>query len=256
MIKASWKVLGGNDQQEEFTVDALVPTPGNSDPSKGPVVPESCRPNGGVGGLACSTSSAPQWVCRRLNTSITCRSNPRPWPSERSVSVLQRQQPGGNQPAAPTAMESGNQGHAFADRSRDRRAGDPGPQRFISQTLLRTVTKSVWANYELISTQWPTLTPQPTCQISPAMSLWAVRRLRSPPALRWKPTSGHRATSVLQLHCPTVTPPPMSPSRRAQFRGLRLLYSERAQSTGAIKVSHEHRSGQLRRSVFGLTGIH
>jgi len=44
MVKSAWKVLGGNDNPQDFhAVDALVYTPGNADPNKGALIPESCN---------------------------------------------------------------------------------------------------------------------------------------------------------------------------------------------------------------------
>lgn len=88
MVKASWKVLDGNDKRENFhTVDALVYTPGNSDPSKGPVVPESCKaePVGLVGlHIVHKTSSAPQWVWSTFEHVDNVPEKPRPRPNAKA----------------------------------------------------------------------------------------------------------------------------------------------------------------------------
>ena len=66
MVKSAWKILGSNDNPQEFhAVDALVYTPGNTDPNTGAVIPESCSAQQvGLVGLHIvhKTKDAPQWV--------------------------------------------------------------------------------------------------------------------------------------------------------------------------------------------------
>ncbi len=118
MVKASWKVLDGNDNPSSFhTVDALVYTPGNSDPSKGPVVAESCvaEPVGLVGcGIVHKTTSAPRGRVWSTSSTLTMsRKKPRRLPSAkaRTCSTTPAAVPR-IEPTAATALEPGGKGHA------------------------------------------------------------------------------------------------------------------------------------------------
>ncbi|MFJ4192994.1 cytochrome C [Pseudomonas sp. NPDC089534] len=241
MVKASWKVLDGNDRRGKFhTVDALVYTPGNSDPSKGPVVPESCKaePVGLVGlHIVHKTSSAPQWV----------------WSSFEHVD---------NVPEKSTPVAERKGPYLFYNASSQAEVNQPPPRPWnpavkatpsqivreipltaatkalngTYQALLRTVNPdSVWANYQLISTQWPTLTPQPPCQISkteplgrPAPTFLANATLET----YIQGTVPQASSSCIACHGNAATHVTESP--RTSFADFTYLL-ERAQSTGAAR---------------------
>lgn len=170
MVKASWKVLDGNDQRSRFhTVDALVYTPGNSDPTHGPIVAESCKaePVGLVGlHIVHKTADAPQWV----------------WSTFEHVD---------NVPEKTTPPEQRKGPYLFYNAASSAPVNQPPPRPWnpavkatpsqivreipltaatkalnsTYQNLLRTVNpNTVWANYQLISTQWPS-DPASGCEL-------------------------------------------------------------------------------------------
>jgi hypothetical protein len=104
------------------------------------------------------------------------------------------------------------------------------------QTLLRTVNpNSVWANYQLISTQWPTLSGQPPCQISatrplgnPAPSFLANATLET----YIQGTVPQASSSCIACHGNAATHVTQSP--RTSFADFTYLL-ERAQSTGVTR---------------------
>lgn len=241
MVKASWKVLDSNDQREKFhTVDALVYTPGNSDPSKGPVVPESCKaePVGLVGlHIVHKTSSAPQWVWSTFehvdnvpeqSTPVAERKGPYLFYNANSQAEINQPPPRPWNPAIKATPSQIVRETSLTPATRTLNS--------TYQTLLRTVNpKSVWANYELISTQWPTLTPQPPCQISkteplgrPAPSFLANATLET----YIQGTVPQASSSCIACHGNAATHVTESP--RTSFADFTYLL-ERAQSTGATR---------------------
>lgn len=172
MVKASWKVLDGNDQRGSFhTVDALVYTPGNSDPSKGPVVEESCKaePVGLIGlHIVHKTANAPQWVWSTFEhvdnvpektTPPAERKGPYLFYNASSQAEVNQPPPRPWNPAVKAAPSQIVREVPLTDATKALNS--------TYQGLLRTVNpNSVWANYELISTQWPSAAPKPDCQIS------------------------------------------------------------------------------------------
>nr|WP_245220862.1 cytochrome C [Pseudomonas batumici] len=170
MVKASWKVLGGNDQRSRFhTVDALVYTPGNSDPTRGPIVAESCKaePVGLVGlHIVHKTAGAPQWVWSTFEHVDNA--------PEKTTPLKQRKGPylfynvtsstPANQPPArpwnPAVKATPSQIVRVIPLTAATKTLNASYQK-----LLRTVNaNSVWANYQLISTQWPTQ-PATDCEL-------------------------------------------------------------------------------------------
>ncbi|WP_261369981.1 hypothetical protein [Lysobacter antibioticus] len=158
MIKSSWKVMGANDDASRFhTIKALVYT----NPNEHEGVTASCKlQTVGLVGLHIvhKTHDAPQWVWSTFEhvdnapsqgdtpskphynfydkTCTTCRANeppPRPW----------------NPNATRTQPTQVVREIPLTDSTKQLNAQ--------YQALLRSANaNSVWANYELISTQWPT----------------------------------------------------------------------------------------------------
>lgn len=241
MVKASWKVLDGNDKPGSFhTVDALVYTPGNSDPSKGPVVAESCvaEPVGLVGlHIVHKTTSAPQWVWSTFEhvDNVPDKTTP---PAERkgpylfynasSHAEVNQPPPRPWNPAVKATPSQIVRETPLTDATKSLNS--------TYQTLLRTVNPdSVWANYQLISTQWPTLTDQPPCQISatvplgkPAPSFLANATLET----YIQGTVPQASSSCIACHGNAATHVTQSP--RTSFADFTYLL-ERAQSTGVTR---------------------
>ncbi|MCR4540020.1 cytochrome C [Pseudomonas sp. 18.1.10] len=239
MVKASWKVLDGDDKPGSFhTVDALVYTPGNSDPSKGPVVAESCtaEPVGLVGlHIVHKTTSAPQWVWSTFEHVDNVPENTTP-PAERkgpylfynasSHAEVNQPPPRPWNPAVKATPSQIVREIPLTDATKTLNS--------TYQTLLRTVNpNSVWANYQLISTQWPTLSGQPPCQISatvplgkPAPSFLANATLET----YIQGSVPQASSSCIACHGNAATHVTQSP--RTSFADFTYLL-ERAQSTGA-----------------------
>ena len=107
------------------------------------------------------------------------------------------------------------------------------------QALLRTVNpQSVWANYQLISTQWPSA-PQPNCQISAANPLGNPAPLFLANATLETYIQGtvpQASSSCMACHGNAATHVTESP--RTSFADFTYLL-ERAQSTTGQGVKHE-----------------
>ncbi|MGF6554595.1 hypothetical protein ABIA48_000975 [Pseudomonas sp. S30_BP2TU TE3576] len=237
MVKASWKVLGANDRPQDFhTVDALVYTPGNSDPSHGPIVEESCASQSvGLVGLHIvhKTASAPQWVWSTFehvnnvpeqSTPVAQRKGPYLFYNAASDSAINQPPP---RPWNPAVKATPSQ--------IVREVPLTGPTNTLNakyQALLRTANpQSVWANYQLISTQWPTAAPPPNCQISaanplgnPAPSFLANATLET----YIQGTTPQASSSCMACHGNAATHVTESP--RTSFADFTYLL-ERAQST-------------------------
>lgn len=242
MVKASWKVLDGNDKPGNFhTVEALVYTPGNSNPSKGPLVAESCvaEPVGLVGlHIVHKTNSAPQWVWSTFEHVDNV--------PDKSTPVAERK--------GPYLFYNNANGQAEINQPPPRPwnpAVKATPSQIVReipltdatktlnstyQALLRTANpNSVWANYQLVSTQWPTLGTQPPCQIStteplgkPAPSFLANTTLET----YIQGTVPQASSSCIACHGNAATH--VSGSPRTSFADFTYLL-ERAQSTGATR---------------------
>lgn len=236
MVKASWKVLDGNDRPEDFhTVDALVYTPGNDDPNKGPVIPESCvAEKVGLVGLHIvhKTQDAPQWV---WSTFEHVRNVP-----EKTIPPAERKGP-----------------YLFYDASAtDRPVNEPPPRPWnpsvkatpsqivreipiddathqLNQQFQAQLAGTVWANYQLVSTQWPT-DPASDCQVpsptnplgTPAPTFLANTTLET----YIQGTTPQASSSCMECHNNATTKVTQSP--RTSFADFTYLL-ERAQSTGA-----------------------
>ncbi|KMM82922.1 hypothetical protein SAMN04490203_1834 [Pseudomonas taetrolens] len=241
MVKASWKVLDGNDRPGSFhTVAALVYTPGNSDPNKGPVVAESCKaePVGLVGlHIVHKTSSAPQWIWSTFEhvnnvpektTPVSERTGPYLFYNASSQAEVNQPPPRPWNPQVKATPSQIVREEPLTDATKSLNS--------TYQTLLRTVNPdSVWANYQLISTQWPTLTGQPPCQISktvplgkPAPAFLANATLET----YIQGTVPQASSSCIACHGNAATHVTESP--RTSFADFTYLL-ERAQSTGATR---------------------
>lgn len=165
MIKSSWKVMGGKDQASRFhTIQALVYT----NPGEHEGVQASCKlQTVGLVGLhiAHKTAGEPQWVWSTFehvdnvpvqgervdksqynfynrNCSGTCAVNEppaRPWNP--------------NNPHTTPSQIMREVGLTDSTKSLNAR---------YQALLQQTYPGTVWANYELISTQWPTNAKNPT----------------------------------------------------------------------------------------------
>jgi len=170
MVKSAWKVIGAAEKSRFHSQDVLV----YSAPSKNPKYPAKCNlKTVGLVGLHIGhkTQNAPQWLWSTFEhvdnvptdaevksgklkgqynyynpACKTCRVNqipPRPW-NPTKVSAFHSQIVRMNQFNLPIYAASA------AARNAD------------AQKLLRGVNQnSVWANYQLISTMWPTDPKQP-----------------------------------------------------------------------------------------------
>lgn len=235
MVKASWKLLDGNDSQDQFhTVDALVYTPGNDDPDKGPIIPESCTSaKVGLVGLHIvhKTADAPQWV---WSTFEHVRNVP-----EKTTPVNERKGP-----------------YLFYDpHASDRPVNEPPPRpwnpsveatpsQIVREIPIDTATQqlnvqfqgalqgTVWANYQLVSTQWPT-NPANDCQVpsptnplgTPAPTFLANTTLET----YIQGTTPQASSSCMECHNNATTKVTQSP--RTSFADFTYLL-ERAQSSG------------------------
>ncbi|MBN3861136.1 cytochrome C [Pseudomonas frederiksbergensis] len=245
MVKASWKVLGPNDRREDFhAVDALVYTPGNSDPSHGPIVEESCvaEPVGLVGlHIVHKTANAAQWVWSTFehvknvpekSTPPAQRVGPYLFYNANSKSEVNQPPPRPWNPAVKATPSQIERDAPLTDATKTLNS--------TYQALLRTVNpQSVWANYQLISTQWPSAPPQPNCQIlatnplgSPAPLFLANATLET----YIQGTVPQTSSSCMACHGNAATHVTESP--RTSFADFTYLL-ERAQSTGGQGVSHE-----------------
>ncbi|AVU74004.1 MULTISPECIES: hypothetical protein [Pseudomonas] len=244
MVKASWKVLGANDRPQDFhTVDALVYTPGNSDPSKGPIVGESCKsePVGLVGlHIVHKTDSAAQWVWSTFEhvknvpeqtTPPAQRVGPYLFYNAASQSDINQPPPRPWNPAVKATPSQIVREIPLTEATKTLNA--------TYQALLRTVNpQSVWANYQLISTQWPSA-PQPNCQISAANPLGNPAPLFLANATLETYIQGtvpQASSSCMACHGNAATHVTESP--RTSFADFTYLL-ERAQSTTGQGVKHE-----------------
>ncbi|MEH6421088.1 cytochrome C [Pseudomonas sp. CGJS7] len=164
MVKSAWKVMGANDNASRFhTAQALVYT--NPDEHQG--VKASCKlQTVGLVGLhiAHKTQGEPQWVWSTFEqvdnvptqgepidkahynfynkSCTTCKVNeppPRPWNPNAT-----------NTPPSQIMREI-----ALTDSTKKLNAS-------FQAALLKNYPGTVWANYQLISTQWPTNATNPT----------------------------------------------------------------------------------------------
>ncbi|KAF0862265.1 cytochrome C [Pseudomonas sp. LD120] len=239
MVKASWKVLDGTDQRSRFhTVDALVYTPGNSDPTHGPIVEESCKaePVGLVGlHIVHKTKEAPQWVWSTFEhvdnvpektTPLEQRQGPYLFYNAASPAKVNEPPPRPWNPAVKAAPSQIVREIPLTDETRALNS--------TYQTLLRTANpQSVWANYQLISTQWPA-DPANDCNVlsptnplgSPAPTFLANATLET----FIQGTVPQASSSCMDCHNNATTRVTQSP--RTSFADFTFLL-ERAQSTGA-----------------------
>ena len=177
VVKAAWKVIDASERSRFHSTQALVYSPASTNPS----YPASCEKQtvGLVGmHIVHKTNSAVQWVWstfehvdnaptaadvaggklqskynfyNRACSAADCPPNqvpPRPWdPTKKSAFHTQ------------VVRVDSFAGNEFAPESATARNAD-------AQKLFAAVSaQSVWKNYQLISTQWPTATGQ--CAITP-----------------------------------------------------------------------------------------
>ncbi|WP_413793495.1 MULTISPECIES: cytochrome C [unclassified Pseudomonas] len=244
MVKASWKVLGPNDNRQDFhTVDALVYTPGNNDPSHGPIVEESCvsEPVGLVGlHMVHKTASAAQWVWSTFEhvnnvpektTPPAQRTGPYLFYNAASKSDINQPPPRPWNPAVKATPSQIVREVPLTEATKSLNA--------TYQAQLRTVNpQSVWANYQLISTQWPSDPPK-NCQVSAANPLGSPAPLFLANATLETYIQGtvpQASSSCMACHGNAATHVTESP--RTSFADFTYLL-ERAQSTGGQGVNHE-----------------
>ncbi|WP_256667357.1 MULTISPECIES: cytochrome C [unclassified Pseudomonas] len=239
MVKASWKVLDGNDQRSRFhTVDALVYTPGNIDPAHGPIVEESCKaePVGLVGlHIVHKTKEAPQWVWSTFEhvdnvpektTPPDQRKGPYLFYNAASQAEINQPPP---RPWNPSVKATPSQIVREIPLTAETKALNG-----TFQALLRTANpQSVWANYQLINTQWPADrakdcgAPSPTNPLgSPAPTFLANATLET----FIQGTVPQASSSCMDCHNNATTRVTQNP--RTTFADFTYLL-ERAQSTGA-----------------------
>jgi len=240
MVKSAWKVLGNGDDPSDFhSVKALVYTPANDDPDKGPILPASCslQPMGLVGlHIVHKTDNAPQWV----------------WSTFEHVRNVPEQTTPADQRKGPFLFYDAN--------ATDRPVNEPPPRpwnpeqtatpsQIVRETPLTAATHqlnqsfqaslqavnpdSVWANYQLISTQWPTdpaadcISPSPTNPLgTPAPNFLANTTLET----YIQGSVPQASSSCMECHNNATTKVTESP--RTSFADFTFLL-ERAQSTGA-----------------------
>ncbi|MFZ6047035.1 cytochrome C [Pseudomonas sp. CR3202] len=234
MIKASWKLLDGDDQPQDFhTVDALVYTPGNSDPDKGPIIPESCTSaKVGLIGLHIvhKTADAPQWV---WSTFEHVRNVP-----EKTTPVNERKGPylfydphADNRPVNEPPPRPWNPAVKSTPSQIVREIPIDAATQQLNAQFQSALAGTVWANYQLVSTQWPTdpadncQSPSPTNPLgTPAPNFLANTTLET----YIQGTTPQASSSCMECHNNATTKVTQSP--RTSFADFTYLL-ERAQST-------------------------
>jgi hypothetical protein len=161
MVKAAWKVLGPNDNPARFhTSAALLYTP-----AKGQAAPSCARAAMGLVGLhvAHKTSSAPQWIW----STFEHRANV-PAPGDAPGAHYNFNRPGcsvncaPNQPP-PRPWQPSMQPFPNGFTSQITRVTPITPEVIkLNASFQGLLTGTVWNNYQLVSTQWPTASTSPT----------------------------------------------------------------------------------------------
>ena len=158
MVKAAWKVLAGSDDPSKFhTAEALVVTPAQDGS------PETCEEQtlGLVGfHIAHKTQGSPQWVWSTFEQVSNVPTQGQTIPSGASYNYYQADcddcNPVNEPPPQPWNPHD-EPVTANQDKSQVQRVI---PITQATQTMNTEaqglLTGTVWANYELISTQWPT----------------------------------------------------------------------------------------------------
>lgn len=236
MVKSAWKVLDGSDNPQEFhAVDALVYTPGNADPNKGAVIPESCNAQKvGLVGLHIvhKTEGAPQWV---WSTFEHVRNVP-----EKTTPVNERKGPylfydaqASNRPVNEPPAQPWDPSKKAIPSQIVREIPVTAATQQLNAQWQGALKGTVWANYHLISTQWPTA-PADDCQVpsptnplgTPAPNFLANATLET----YNQGTTPQASSSCMECHNNATTRVTQSP--RTSFADFTFLL-ERAQSTGA-----------------------
>lgn len=169
MVKASWKILSDEEKKSGryHMTDAIVYTP----PTNNPPVTEKCELlTVGLVGLHIvhKTSGEPQWVWSTFEHVDNCPTEGEP-PSKPKYNFFSKNSPvpAANEP--PPRPWDPNKTEPPDRRAQIvRKIPIPPPERALNalyQDALRKVNPdSVWLNYELVNTQWPT-NPAKTCDV-------------------------------------------------------------------------------------------
>lgn len=165
MIKSSWKVMGGKDQASRFhTIQALVYT--NPDEHDG--VQASCKlQTVGLVGLhiAHKTAGEPQWVWSTFEhvDNVPVKGEPM---NQANYNFYNRNCSGScdvnEPPARPWNPNNPHTPPSQIMREVALTASTKSLNARYQALLQQTYPGTVWANYELISTQWPTNAKNPT----------------------------------------------------------------------------------------------
>ncbi|MGO1072420.1 hypothetical protein [Lysobacter sp. CA199] len=165
MIKSSWKVMGGKDQASRFhTIQALVYT--NPDEHEG--VQASCKlQTVGLVGLhiAHKTAGEPQWVWSTFEhvDNVPVKGEPI---DKSQYNFFNRNCSGSCEvnepPARPWNPNNPHTAPSQIVREIPLTDSTKSLNARYQALLSKTYPGTVWANYELISTQWPTNATNPT----------------------------------------------------------------------------------------------
>jgi hypothetical protein len=169
MVKASWKILSDDEKKSGrfHLMDALVYTP----PSQEPPVAEKCElmTLGLVGmHIVHKTAGAPQWVWSTFEHVDNCPTQGET-PSKAKYNFFNKASPAPSPNEPPARPWDPNKTEPPDRRVQIvRQIPIPAPEKALTASYhdaLRKVNpQSVWLNYELVNTQWPT-NPAATCDV-------------------------------------------------------------------------------------------
>lgn len=169
MVKASWKILSDDEKKSGrfHVIEAVVYTP----PSKEPPVVEKCEAMtlGLVGmHIVHKTGSAPQWVWSTFEHVDNCPTAGET-PSKPQYNFFSKATPAPSPNEPPPRPWDPNKTEPPDRRVQVvRQIPIPRPEKALTaryhEALRKVNPDSVWLNYELVNTQWPT-NPAATCDV-------------------------------------------------------------------------------------------